>query len=71
MSQDSSLDLYDQVVQERGRLGRFGASAPYQTQGCRMSKNLLESSNCVGLALVVVAPLFLSLIVVSKGVRPW
>jgi hypothetical protein len=37
-SQDCSLELYDPVVQKRGRVGRFGPSAPYQLQGCQMSK---------------------------------
>ncbi len=42
-SQDSSLELSDPMVQKRGRVGRFGASAPYCLQGCQMSKYPTEA----------------------------
>jgi hypothetical protein len=37
-SQDSNLEPYDQVVKEREGVGRSGASALCQLQGCQMSK---------------------------------
>ncbi len=38
-SQESDLELYNQVLKGGGRVGRFGTSAPHQLLGCQMRKH--------------------------------
>ncbi len=45
---DSCLEISVQMILKRGRVGRFGASAPNCLLGCQMSKHPTLGRNNVG-----------------------